>query len=76
MATTQLIINLSKSANTAPTIALPKNKRTKSDSASEALTYKAGETMDESTTAQPTVAARSLSSTLNITIKAKDEKIG
>jgi len=73
MAATQPMISFSKSANTAPTITLPKNRRIISDSATEALTYNACRTIEASTTAQPVVAATSLSSSLNITIKRKVE---
>jgi len=76
MAATQPNISLSKSANTAPTITLPKNKRTISNSATEALTYKACRTIEASTTAQPVVAATSLSSSLNIIINATSGNIG
>jgi len=73
MAAAQLVISLSKSARTAPTITLPKNRRTISDSVTDALTYKACRTMEASTTDQPVVAATSLSSSLNITTKRNVE---
>ncbi len=74
MATTQLKMSRSKSANTMPTNTLPRNSRIRSNSTKEALVYKAGRMTEESTTAQAAVATASLSSCLKILTDAKVAK--
>lgn len=76
MAATQPMISFSKSANTTPTTTLPKNRRTVSNSVSEALTYSACRAIEASTTAQPAVAATSLSCSLSMMTKRKVENTG